>query len=276
MQQTRHLCHAVKATCRLLSTTIEPPVLQELSNGVLTLKLNRGPQRHSLNRSLLECLNSTLTEVDNSNVRVVLLKSSGPVFSSGHDLKEMIKMSEQEKKDVFSLCSQTMQLLQDIGPPTLCVVEGLATAAGCQLVAACDLAVATPNATFSIPGGPRLGLACHTPAVPLVRCIGTKRAMDMLLTGRTIDASTAMEYGLISRIIDDIEVANKLAHQIATQSACATRMAKHVLYKQQSETLWKAYKIASHAMVENLKTEDATSGVESFLNKKKHPTWKHS
>jgi enoyl-CoA hydratase/carnithine racemase len=245
-----------------------------------------------MNRDLLEKLNGALKKAAASNptcigdakadsdhhpVRVVILQSHGYVFSSGHDLKEISKLVSQsdkgkarsDVKELFDLCSDTMQLLQSIPQPTICAVEGLATAAGCQLVASCDMAVASSLASFQTPGV-TIGLFCHTPAVPLVRCIGTKQAMDMLLTGRALSANEALTHGLVSRLAKDAQKeARKVAVVLATERSAATlKMGKEIFHQQVAERCVEdAYAIASRAMVDNLELYDATHGIDAFLNK---------
>lgn len=249
-------------------------------DGVLTLTLNRPKQRNALNRLLLESLRDELEQASQvpREIRAIVIQAQGSsVFSSGHDLKELASLDEQGQKELFQLCSDVMQLLPSIPQPTIGAVEGLAMAAGCQLVAACDLVVANPMSGYAAPGASTIGLFCHTPAVPLVRSIGIKRAMDMLFTGRTITAPEAMQYGLITQLAaNPRRGAAKLGQQIARQSACAIQSGKQSLYQQASmESLAEAYDLATKAMVENLQTADAKSGIESFLQKKPPSEWKH-
>jgi enoyl-CoA hydratase/carnithine racemase len=278
-----------------------PPLLKEYSSkedGVLTLTLNCPNQRNALNKRLLEEMHAILHSLHfntTADVRAVVIQatsSSGNSFCSGHDLRELqstaTHLEKEEHMQMFDLCSQVMQLLQNIPQPTVCAVHGMATAAGCRLVAAADMAIASPSARFSTPGV-NIRLFCHTPAVPLVRCIGPKKAMDMLLTGRVLSANQALEYGLISRIVEKIDEedddddeatsvqkeAYALAKSIAGRSACAVGLGKQTFYQQAAETsLDRAYKMASAAMVKNLQTYDASHGIGAFLNKTK-PEWKH-
>lgn len=284
-----------------MTRTSESPLLEELDiNGVLTLTLNRPKQRNALDRRLLEQLHESLARAAASSaadfsagddkhtpVRVVVLQSQGRVFSSGHDLKELIGLRDaagettddeanDEIHDLFATCSSTMQLLQEIPQPTICAVDGLATAAGCQLVASCDIVVASPQASFQTPGV-TIGLFCHTPAVPLIRCIGMKRAMDMLFTGRAVSAEEAFKFGLVSRLVENPQIeAAEIAKVLATGMSSATlQMGKQVVYKQQSaRDLKEAYSIAGQAMEENMRLMDARIGIESFIQKTK-PAWKH-
>jgi enoyl-CoA hydratase/carnithine racemase len=241
-------------------------------SGVLILTLNRPQQRNALNVSLLESL---LTELESAasvprDVRAIVLQAEGRIFSSGHDLKELMSLDQAGQQHVFDLCSTVMQLLSGIPQPTICAVEGLATAAGCQLVAACDLGVGDPRSGYATPGAKTIGLFCHTPGVPLVRCIGLKKSLDMLYTGRTITASEAVQYGLITHVAaNPRREALKLAVQIAGQSACAMQSGKRTLYQQiEAESLKAAYQLASAAMVENLQTKDAKEGIDAFIGKR--------
>ncbi|KAL3921396.1 MAG: hypothetical protein SGILL_002770 [Bacillariaceae sp.] len=275
------------------STTIpkddSTPLLQNLDeNGVLTLTLNRPKQRNALNRELLESLHGSLTSaaensVANSSnskttdnpVRVVVLQSHGYIFSSGHDIKELhgLKDDTAAIQDLFELCTETMLAFSKIPQPTICAVEGLATAAGCQLVASCDVVVASSLASFSTPGGSNIGLFCHTPATPLSRAIGSKQALDMLYTGRELSANEALTHGLVSRLAKDAQKeAAKMAKQIATQtSAATTAMGKRVFHQQHqaSCSVEDAYKVATQAMVDNMELEDAKHGIDAFLKKEK-------
>lgn len=255
-------------------------LLTNEQDGVLTLTLNRPKQRNALNRELLESLRVELEKAADipRDIRAIVLQGKGnAVFSSGHDLKELMRLDETEQRDLLDLCSHVMQLLPKIPQPTIAAVEGLATAAGCQLVAACDLAVGNPMSGYSTPGATTIGLFCHTPAVPLVRSIGLKRALDMLYTGRTITAPEALQYGLITHMAANPQrQASKLAHQIANQSACAMQAGKQILYEQVSaDNLESAYEIANRGMLQNLQTRDACDGIASFLNKQEKPKWNH-
>lgn len=274
-----------KPTCRSASSYTDV-LLQDVDQGVLTLTLNRPQQRNALNKPLLEALQTTLSGLHYTAIRAVVIQGSGAVFCSGHDLRELQTMDKEAHQDLFELCSSVMQLLQTIPQPTIAAVHGIATAAGCQLVAASDLAIASERSKFCTPGV-NLGLFCSTPAVPLVRCIGSKRAMDMLLTGRLISAEEALDYGLVSRIVTEeitdggdkgVAVqreARILAESIASKSVCAMRIGKRTFYQQQAAlSLDEAYRIASRATVENLEMEDARHGIQSFFEGQR-PVWKH-
>lgn len=280
---------------RLLSSSSRKVLLtvEDAESGVATLTLNRPRQRNALSVELLEALKDSLSrfQADGCNdVRSVLIKANGPAFCSGHDLKEMTgsKSSEADHKYLFSLCSDVMQLVQEIPQPVVTAVHGIATAAGCQLVAASDIAVAAPSAKFATPGV-SIGFFCSTPAVALVRSVGRKAAMDMLLTGRLVDAKEAHAMGLVSRVVEPasntspeeehdlvVEHAAQLAKSIASRSGSALKIGKETFYRQSEANLTEAYCLASDAMVRNMKTNDATAGINAFLNKKEAPKWDNS
>jgi len=212
--------------------------------------------------------------------RVVILQSNSPkVFCAGHDLNELQTLSDEEQTELFWNSSNFMQHWQEeLAVPTICAVDGIATGAGCQWVAASDFVVSSPQASFCTPGV-QLGLFCHTPAVPLVRAIGVKRAMDMLYTGRTVSAEEAHRFGLVTRVDEHPRhAARELAQELASRvSQVALRMGKKTLYQQASApTVKDAYRIATPAMLDNLhNTHDARHGIDSFLQKKA-PEWKHN
>ena len=257
------------------SNDAEDPLLKSLDeeNGVLTLTLNRPEQRNALTSSLLDSMLETLVEVSGSlsDVRAIVLQSEGKLFCSGHDLKEIRSMNPSQHEDMFAKSNEMMQLLSKIPQPTIAAVQGgLATAAGCQLVCATDIVVASPMSSFAAPGI-KLGLFCHTPGVELVRCVGQKIAMDMLLTGRTLTSEEALNYGLVSRIAGNPRKEAKLiATELAAMSPSAMALGKRTFYDQ-SEVGNKeeAYKIAGSAMVQNLTLEDTTKGIDFFLQKNK-------
>jgi enoyl-CoA hydratase/carnithine racemase len=298
------------------NTTNGPALLRRQKDGIMTLTLNRPQQRHALNLELIESLHDVFHSIATSSandIRAVVVQSTGPVFCSGHDLKELLRCDNKDDdvnkngridddddnddeendatdqqqrervQEIFHRCSAMMQLLHSIPPPTICAVQGLATAAGCQLAAACDVVLASPTASFGTPGV-QIGLFCHTPAVELVRSIGIKRALDMLYTGRIISASQALDYGLVSRVIPDDgngdgrrsstdllhDEAHKLAQGIASRSKCAMQLGKRTFYHQvAAPSLNEAYGIASQAMVQNMKTQDAQQGIQGFLSRRK-------
>eukprot|EP01063_Lacrimia_lanifica_P032581 TRINITY_DN558_c1_g1_i1.p2 TRINITY_DN558_c1_g1~~TRINITY_DN558_c1_g1_i1.p2 ORF type:complete len:285 (+),score=79.89 TRINITY_DN558_c1_g1_i1:337-1191(+) len=250
--------------------------------GVATLRLNRPRQRNALNVAALRALEGHLVALREDGCKVyraVVVEGAGPVFCSGHDLKELAGMDAVGHAEVFALCSRVMSLVETLPQPVLAAVHGMATAAGCQLAAAADLVVAAHDATFCTPGV-SIGLFCHTPAVPLARCIGKRPAADMLLTGRVVDAAEAHRLGLASRIVAPEEdcraAAHALAASIAGRSGAALALGKRTLAQQlEAGSTEAAYDVAASAMVENMGTRDAEEGIAAFLGKRR-PEWTHA
>jgi enoyl-CoA hydratase/carnithine racemase len=208
-------------------------------------------------------------------VRAVILAAEGKAFSSGHDLGEMTGRGIDDYRKIFDVCTELMTKIQSIPQPVIAQVQGVATAAGCQLVATCDLAVASSEATFATPGV-KIGLFCSTPMVALTRAIGRKRAMEMLLTGRAIDAATAAEWGLVNRVTAPEELAaetRKLASQIADASSFTVSLGKQAYYKQIDLDQAGAYAYTKEVMSQNAMAEDAQEGISAFLGKRK-ANWK--
>ncbi|MCX6625667.1 MAG: enoyl-CoA hydratase, partial [Acidobacteria bacterium] len=238
--------------------------------------LNRPQRRNALSLELMRELVECLGEIgSNPEARVVILAAAGPVFSSGHDLSEMTGRTVQEYREIFDVCTVLMTAVQAIPQPVVARVQGVATAAGCQLVATCDLAVAAENASFGTPGV-KIGLFCTTPMVALTRAIGRKRAMEMLLTGRMIDAATAAEWGLVNRVVPADRLAeetNTLARQIASASSFTVGLGKQAFYTQIDLDQQKAYAYAKEVMSMNSLAEDAQEGISAFLEKRA-PCWK--
>ena len=248
------------------------------NTGVEWLVLDRAAARNALSLEMLEALETALTEIAAGDARCVLLAAEGPVFSSGHDLKEMrAHRADADGGRAFytqsmQRCARVMQAVVTLPQPVIAVVEGLATAAGCQLAASCDLAVATPSAKFCTPGV-NLGLFCSTPAVALSRAIPRKAAMDMLLTGRMVGAEEAHGMGLINRIAEDARgAALAIAESIAARSALTIRMGKAGFNAQIGCALPEAYATAAQVMIDNMMAEDAHEGISAFLDKR-HPHW---
>jgi enoyl-CoA hydratase/carnithine racemase len=209
------------------------------------------------------------------SARVVVLAANGPAFCAGHDLGEMVGCAESDYHDLFSLCSAVMQLFRQLPQPVIARVHGLATAAGCQLVAACDLAVAVETATFATPGV-KIGLFCTTPMVPLVRAIPAKPALEMLLTGKPISAQQALHWGLVNRVVpaNQLDSAVKeLTDAILASSPLTVRMGKAAFYDQLALDEPTAYQRATEVMTENACRRDAQEGMSAFLQKRK-PVWK--
>ena len=250
-------------------------VLYELIDGIAVLTLNNPAKRNALSSPVLAALESHLARIkDDPEVRVVVLRSEGPVFSSGHDLNEMVDGDVEGYAAVFAACTAVMEAIRLLPKPVIAQVQGLATAAGCQLVATCDLAVASESAFFATPGV-QIGLFCTTPGVAVARAVMPKKAMEMLLTGTPITAQEALEYGLISRVVPAEELEERvmaLARQIASASSQTLAIGKPAFYKQLEMDRPAAYGFAQQVMVENLQAEDAQEGIAAFLEKRE-PKW---
>jgi len=249
-----------------------PQLLQDAAAPIVHLTLNRPRQRNALSRELLVDLLAGLDAcAANAVIRVVVLAANGPVFSAGHDLREIQSSSPAEIEELFALCSRVMLRIQEIPQPVIARVHGLATAAGCQLVAACDLAVAAEAATFATPGI-SIGLFCSTPAVPVVRTVGRKRALEMLFTGDAIDARTACDWGLVNRVVPQAELdaeVQRLASKITSASAETVAIGKRAFYRQVGLLERDAYELASAVMCENAATPDAREGIAAFVEKRR-------
>ena len=213
----------------------QPVVIYELVDQVALLQLNNPTRRHALSSPVLAALKERLTEIkDDRRVKVVVLRSEGPVFSSGHDLRELVGSDAESYTDIFAECTEVMEAIRLLPQPVIAQVQGLATAAGCQLVATCDLAVAAETASFCTPGV-QIGLFCSTPAVALSRAVNTKQAMEMLLTGRPVSAQTALAWGLVNRVAPAEELEDtvmELARHIAQASAYTLAIGKQAFYRQ--------------------------------------------
>jgi enoyl-CoA hydratase/carnithine racemase len=248
----------------------------ERSQRAAIITLNRPERRNALSRDLMHAFLETLDIIgSDADVRTVIIAAGGPVFSSGHDLSEMIGRQESEYSDLFEICTRLMLRLSEIPQPVIAEVQGLATAAGCQLVASCDLAVAAEEARFAVPGV-RVGLFCTTPMVPVVRAIGRKRAMQMLLTGDSIDARTAEAWGLVNQVVPASELRNAtlaLATKIAASSAHTVSIGKRAFYEQIGLADRYAYDRATATMTGNALSADAQEGMAAFLEKRQ-PVWR--
>ena len=241
-----------------------------------TITLNRPEKRNVLSLELLQELNALLTTISqNNDIRVLIIKGEGKVFSAGHDISQLVGREMIYYKAIFDTCVEVMEKIQRLPQPVIAQVHGVATAAGCQLVAACDLAVAEEDTLFGTPGV-KIGLFCTTPGVPLVRAIGRKRALEMLLTGRMISAREAEQYGLINKVVpaDQLAAETKtLAEKIAEASPLTVSTGKEAFYTQVNLADLQAYDYAKRVIVTNLFAEDAREGLSAFLEKRK-PTWK--
>ena len=242
----------------------------------VVITLNRPEHRNALSTPLMLELTELLERHSaRPDVRAIVLRASGSVFSAGHDLKELIDRSLDEERQIFEACTRLMQTIQQVPQPVIAAVQGMATAAGCQLVATCDLAVASEAARFATPGV-KIGLFCSTPMVALSRNIGRKRALEMLLTGKPVNARTAADWGLVNRVVAAEELdtaALELAHQVASASPLILRIGKQAFYRQIDVAQDAAYDMMSETMAENAMTSDAQEGMSAFLEKRP-PTWR--
>ena len=254
----------------------ETQLVVDVADGIATVTLNRPGQFNALSSGLISELQSAFDRIAaDPGVRVVVLAASGRGFCAGHDLKEIRAMSGvPEVESLFARCSRMMLTITRLPQPVIAKVQGIATAAGCQLVATCDLAVAAESATFATPGV-NIGAFCSTPGVALGRAVGRKHALEMLLTGAPIDAKRAYEIGLVNRVVPaetlDAEV-SAMARLIATRSSSAIASGKEVFYRQLERPLDEAYAVAGHAIACDFFTGDGKEGVEAFLEKRA-PRW---
>ena len=251
-------------------------LLRRDNEAIATLTLNRPDARNALSIGLMEALDSELAAIaEDSSVRVVILAANGPAFCAGHDLREIRAAPKREAyEQVFALCSRLMQRIVHLPKPVIAQVQGVATAAGCQLVASADLAVAAQSARFATPGV-NIGLFCSTPMVALTRAVGRKAAMEMLLTGDLIPATRAREIGLVNRVVPDADLAaatQALAHQIADKSPLTVAIGKEAFYRQAEMDLGDAYAYAAEVMTRNMLARDAAEGIDAFLDKRA-PVW---
>ncbi|MDA0366888.1 MAG: enoyl-CoA hydratase [Proteobacteria bacterium] len=255
-----------------------PLVLRDENAGIVTLTLNRPGARNSLSQALMTELQRNLDDIAASPARVVILAGAGPAFCAGHDLKEIRSDPRaQTYEALFAQCSRLMQTLIGLPQPVIAQVHGPASAAGCQLVATCDLAIAGAAARFATPGV-NIGLFCSTPMVALSRNVANKHAMEMLLTGEMIDADAAARIGLVNRVVPDDDLAaavNIMARRIAEKSRVTVRIGKQAFYRQREMNLPDAYDYASRVMTENMLTHDAEEGIDAFIEKR-DPVWKDS
>jgi enoyl-CoA hydratase/carnithine racemase len=238
--------------------------------------LNRPEKRNALSLELMEEMVGALREVSaRRDTRAIVIEGAGPAFSAGHDLSEMIGRDRDFLAHLFDRCSVMMQTIHEIPQPVIAKVHGIATAAGCQLVAACDLAVAAEGTRFATPGV-KIGLFCSTPMVPVSRAIGRKRAMQMLLTGEPINAATAVDWGLVNRVVprDELEPAVlELVQAIARSSAYTVATGKRAFYSQIDRAEDDAYEHCELVMTENALAHDAKEGMTAFLEKR-GPVWR--
>jgi len=253
----------------------------ELQGPILRLTLDN-PPANALSLAVMETLLAALDKArDDKAVRVIVIAAAGKLFSAGHDLKEMTSHRADADRgkgyfeQLFATCSRLAQSIVNNPKPVIAQVDGIATAAGCQLVATCDLAVASERSTFGV-NGIDVGLFCSTPGVALTRTVSRKHAMEMLLTGEMIDAATALEFGLVNRVVPDealTDTVNELANAVASKSPTALKLGKAAVYRQAGMELADAYQDASRVMVENMLAADAEEGFSAFFEKR-HPIWR--
>jgi enoyl-CoA hydratase/carnithine racemase len=254
----------------------EPLVLRSDDGNAVTLTLNRPGARNALSVAMLSALKDSLTAIaEDPTVHAVVLAGAGPAFCAGHDLREIRDNTEPGFHErLFAQCSDVMVQLTRLRQPVIAQVGGVATAAGCQLVASCDLAVAGQSARFATPGV-NIGLFCSTPMVAVTRTVAPKHAMELLLTGDLIDADHAHRIGLVNRVVPDAELPGataELAARIAAKSPLTVAIGKEAFWRQRDLALVDAYGYTSDVMARNLATLDATEGIEAFLDKR-DPTW---
>ena len=254
-----------------------PYVLRADSDGVATLTLNRGERMNPLSTAMLTALQAELDRLgDDDAIKVVVLAGAGKHFCAGHDLREMREHPAKKwQKALFEQCSRVMLSLVHLPHPVIARVQGVAVAAGCQLVSMCDLAVASDAAQFALPGI-KSGIFCTTPGVGVARNLSRKHALEMLLTGDPIDAATALSWGLVNRVVPLAaldEETDKLARKILAHSGAVVAMGKQFFYDQVEKDLKEAYSLASEGMACNMMLADASEGIDAFLGKRQ-PRWR--
>jgi enoyl-CoA hydratase/carnithine racemase len=258
-----------------------PILLRESRGSIGILTLNRPAARNSLTEALIAELHAAFADyADDRNIRAVVIAANGIAFSAGHDLKELIAHRGDADRGrayfakLMTACSAMMQAIVHLPKPVVAAVQGIATAAGCQLVATCDLAVASDAASFATPGVD-IGLFCSTPMVALSRNVSRKHAMEMLLTGEPISAATAKDIGLVNRVVparSELDAAIALAEKVALKSAYTVKIGKAAFYRQAEMDLAGAYKFAAEVMTENMMARDAEEGICAFIEKRA-PKW---
>ena len=263
------------------ATPPSPVLLRATLGSIAVLTLNRPDARNSLSEGLIAELHAALGEIgDDAGIRAVVIAANGPAFSAGHDMKELTARRADSDRgrayfaQIMTACSAMMQAIVQLPKPVVAAVQGVATAAGCQLVASCDLAVASEAATFATPGVD-IGLFCSTPMVALSRNVPRKQAMEMLLTGEPVSARTAREIGLVNRVVvagSERDAAIELAQKVALKSAYTIKLGKAAFYRQAEMSLAGAYRYAAEVMTENMMARDAEEGIGAFIEKRE-PTW---
>uniref|UniRef100_A0A667YW08 Enoyl-CoA hydratase domain-containing protein 3, mitochondrial n=2 Tax=Myripristis murdjan TaxID=586833 RepID=A0A667YW08_9TELE len=260
-------------------TQTEPLTVKQENNRIRRIILNNPKKRNALSLAMLESLRENiLTDIDSENLRVIIISAKGPVFSSGHDLKELTSAQGREyHTQVFHTCAEVMTLIQDIPVPVIAMVNGIATAAGCQLVASCDIAVVTEKSTFATPGV-NVGLFCSTPAVAIGRAVPRKVAMEMLFTGAPISAHDALLHGLVSKVVPEERLEEEtlaIAQRVCQASRPVVALGKATFQRQMAQGRDAAYATASKVMVDNLALRDGQEGIRAFIEKRK-PVWSHT
>ncbi len=268
-------------TARAAPLPSSPILLRETIGSIAVLTLNRPAARNSLSEGLIGELHAALGQIGaDPLVRAVVIAANGPAFSAGHDMKELTARRTDADRGrayfatIMNACSAMMQAVVQLPKPVVAAVQGIATAAGCQLVASCDLAVASEAASFATPGVD-IGLFCSTPMVALSRNIPRKQAMEMLLTGEPVPAARAREIGLINRVVaagTERDAAIALAQQVALKSAYTVKLGKQAFYRQAEMNLADAYRFAAEVMTENMMARDAEEGIGAFIEKRE-PKW---
>jgi enoyl-CoA hydratase/carnithine racemase len=264
------------------AATPQPPVmLRETLGSISVLTLNRPEARNSLSEALIAELHAALQDIhDDAGVRAVVIAANGAAFSAGHDMKELTARRTDADRgrgyfaQIMTACSAMMQAIVHLPKPVVAAVQGVATAAGCQLVASCDLAVASELASFATPGVD-IGLFCSTPMVALSRNVPRKQAMEMLLTGEPVSAATAKDIGLVNRVVaagTERDAAIELAQKVALKSAYTIKLGKAAFYRQAEMSLADAYRYAAEVMTENMMARDAEEGIGAFIEKRE-PNW---
>src|SRR3982751_2666063 len=272
----------MKSQTARASTQQAPILLRDKIGNISVLTLNRPEARNSLSESLIAELHAALTSVhDDNSVRAVVIAANGSAFSAGHDMKELTARRGDADRgrayfaQTMNACSAMMQTIVQLPKPVIAAVQGIATAAGCQLVASCDLAVASEAAAFATPGVD-IGLFCSTPMVALSRNVARKHAMEMLLTGEPVPAATARDIGLVNRVVaagTERDAAIALAQKVALKSAYTVKLGKEAFYRQAEMNLADAYRYAAEVMTENMMARDAEEGIGAFIEKRE-PKWR--
>jgi enoyl-CoA hydratase/carnithine racemase len=272
---------SMKSQTARAATPPSPILLRETLGIIAVLTLNRPETRNSLSEGLIAELHAALAEIhDDARVRAVVIAATGPAFCAGHDMKELTaRRSDADRgrgyfAEIMNACSAMMQAIVRLPKPVVAAVQGVATAAGCQLVASCDLAIASEAASFATPGVD-IGLFCSTPMVALSRNVPRKQAMEMLLTGEPVSAARAYDIGLVNRVVAagaERDAAKALAQKVALKSAYTIKLGKAAFYRQAEMSLADAYRCAAEVMTENMMARDAEEGIGAFIEKRE-PKW---